>query len=241
MSVQYKNVSSWGNTSRYQFRLVGLGEAFFGYDFPTPKEAAFACDVCKSVLLAFGCPLDKRTKLALSDDDFTSCCRDAGLDPLNPIANADWSGLPEKFRLYVQNNRAVWEAKLRSLPSDPNGNIRYACSAEDLNVRTWAWAYKFALHKQALFNTSPLRWWGNLLKALKKSRETTHQHLTPSMQKHFSVEHSPKVLKALAELRTASESLVVAVENLEAEIANTELNLLQEFRELEASRPEVLK
>jgi hypothetical protein len=239
--MKYKNVASWGNTSRYQFRLRALGEVFFGFDFATPKEAAFVCDVCKSVLLAFGCLLDKRTKPALSEEEFASCCRSHGLDPLNPILNAGWKELPEKFREYIQSNRPTWEKNLRSGPSDPYHYLRYACSSEDPNVRNWAWAYKFALHKKQQLDSAPLGWWNNLMSSIHKSRDTVHRYITPSVRKHFSEEHNPRVLLALDELRTASETMSEAVKTFNAEVSNAELDLQLEFRQLESTRPDVLR
>ncbi len=113
--MQYKNVSSWGATDKYLFRLAALGDVFFGYPFETPEQAAFCSDLCKRILTdGFGLKLDKRVKLSLSEDSFVQFCLAEGLDPTHPQGFMMYPKLPDKFREFVTRNRDAWQAAIHA-------------------------------------------------------------------------------------------------------------------------------
>ena len=238
---KYKNVSSWGNTSRYQFRLTVLGQVFYGFDFATPEDAAFVCDACKVILWAFGRKLDKRTKLALDDQRFADLCRAKGLDPMCPMSFSQHSSLPESFREFVKEHRPQWEEELLQGPPNPHREIRYARSSDNETIRLWAWAYEFALAKQRRFDAAPKSWWANLIGSLKKSHDTVYCNLAPSLRKSLNPEHYPKLFVALEKAKEATFVATIAAVNLESEIRLVGESIQQEFKELESTRPNVLR
>lgn len=240
--MKYRNISSWGNTTRFQFRLAVLGEVFYGFDYASAKDAAFACDVCKSILLHFNRPVDKRTKLALDEQDFASLCRAEGLDPVNPTSLLSSSAVPDSFRDFVKPKLAQWEDELQSKGPSPNAYLRYARASEDQTIRTWAWAYEFALYKQKKLGTAPRVWWSNILNAVKKNGQLLKHQLRPSFEKIFSEQFGgPEFFQTLSNAETAARRAAEAALELEQAINKLEESLALEFQQLESNRPDVFR